>query len=211
MVVEVGDGHLRIALRAARRPAAPPTASRRRARRSRPPARRPARPSTSRHSPASQPIVPPRSGASSVAFARAAATAARRGRPCPTCGWAARRRAPAAAPARRAASRPAWRARRGQVERRVGARDVADQQRGAAGGPPHRGGAAADAGQVHQRRVDLAELDAPAADLDLVVGAAARRYRPSGSSRTRSPLRYARSQPSVGIGAYFSASFSGSR
>jgi hypothetical protein len=39
-----------------------------------------------------------------------------------------------------------------------------------------------------QRRVHLAQLDAPAAQLDLVVRAA-EEQQPSGSKRTRSPLR----------------------
>src|SRR6185437_11562083 len=59
---------------------------------------------------------------------------------------------------------------RGDVEGRVGARDIADQQGSATGGPSHRGGAATDPGQVHQGGVNLAEFDAPAANLDLVVG-----------------------------------------
>ncbi len=62
---------------------------------------------------------------------------------------------------------------RGQVEGRVGAGDIADQQRRPAGSAPHRRGAATDTGQVHQRGVHLAQFDPPTADLDLVVGAAA--------------------------------------
>ncbi len=108
MVVEIGDGHLRIALAHRRhqlRRGQRPTAER---------VEVGLRPVDRRgEDVAPQPGQPPH-GAAEIglllgAFARRPARAARRGRPCPTCGWAARRRAPAAAPARRAASRPAWR------------------------------------------------------------------------------------------------------
>ena len=59
-----------------------------------------------------------------------------------------------------------------QVERGIGAGNVADQQRRAAGGLAHRGRAAADPGQVDQGGVDLTELDPAPTDLHLVVGAA---------------------------------------
>ena len=49
--------------------------------------------------------------------------------------------------------------------------DVAHQKWCAACRFAHRGRSAADAGQVHQRGVDLAELDTAATDLHLVVGA----------------------------------------
>src|SRR5256885_1204158 len=60
----------------------------------------------------------------------------------------------------------------GDVDRRVGARNVAHQKRSAAWGLSHCCGAAADPWQVHQGGVDLTEFDAAAADLDLIVGAA---------------------------------------
>ncbi|CDP88027.1 hypothetical protein BN975_03859 [Mycolicibacterium farcinogenes] len=59
----------------------------------------------------------------------------------------------------------------GQIEVGVRAGDIADQQRGAACGLAYRGGTATDAGQMHERVVDLAQFDAAPADLDLIVGA----------------------------------------
>ena len=171
VVVQVGDGHLRVAVpqrghqlgRGQRAATEGEEIGLR--------TRRPAAASTSRHSPASHPVVPPSSG-----WPRrrrpAVATAARRDRPCPTCGWAARRPGPAAAPARRAAARPAWPGRwrcRSRDRRWRRSRPAGACRRG----PPNCRGTAADPRQVHQRRVDLTELDTSTADLDLVVGAAA--------------------------------------
>ena len=64
-------------------------------------------------------------------------------------------------------------ARGGDVEFRVGAGDVADQHRRAGCRPADRRRAATDSRKVDQRGVDLAQLDATAPDLDLIVGAAA--------------------------------------
>lgn len=50
--------------------------------------------------------------------------------------------------------------------------EVADQQVGAGGALADGGGRGADAGQGLEGGVDLAEFDAPAAEFDLVVGAA---------------------------------------
>ena len=118
----------------------------------------------------------------------AAATAARPGRPCPTCASAGRRPPRAAARARRAAARAARAPRRRCRSSPLGARRTrpapgcrARVRRTAAAAPR-------DAGQRQQRGVDLAELDAPAAELDLLVGAA-EEQQPASSARTRSPLR----------------------
>ena len=59
-----------------------------------------------------------------------------------------------------------------QIEGGVGRGDVADQNRCAAGGLAHRGSPAADAGEVHQSRVDLTEFDPASTDLHLIVGSA---------------------------------------
>ena len=74
----------------------------------------------------------------------------------------------------------------------------------------HRGRGAGHPRSGEQGTVHLAQLDPPAAQLDLVVSAPDE-HSPAASFRTRSPLRYARPQPREGIGAYFSASFTGSR
>ena len=61
----------------------------------------------------------------------------------------------------------------GRVERvRPGRHDVTDQDLVAAPGPAYRRGRTRDTGQRVQRGVDLTELDAPAAELDLFVRAA---------------------------------------
>ena len=97
-----------------------------------------------------------------------AATAGRRGRPCPTYGWAACRAPPAEGPTLRAghgAAAPAT----GLVEG-VADGQVAHEQLVARRRTTDRRGRAADARQREQRAVDLAELDAPTAELHLVVG-----------------------------------------
>ena len=60
------------------------------------------------------------------------------------------------------------------VVRRVGVRrdEVPDEDLAADRGRLHRGGRGGDAGQGLERGVDLTELDPPAAELDLLVGAA---------------------------------------
>ena len=165
---------------------------RRRARRSRRPAPVTGAPSTSVHCSASHASVAVESSAAGRPrrSRRAAATAARPGRPCPTSGSAACPRRRAAAPARRAAPRAAGRCAAAQVEVAVGCgHDVADEHLVAGRGRLHGGGGAGDPGQRLQGGVDLAELDPPAAELDLLVGAADEDAAPRARARTRSPLR----------------------
>ena len=215
VVVEVGDGHLRVARRAARRPAGPRPASRRRGRRSRPPGRRPARRARRATAPASQPV-----GAGEVRRAPSSARGPGSGHgsasrsTLPECGSAARRRGPAAAPARRAACSASAVAGRGRRRRR--GRRLATGSRPAAGVPlavrPHARPRRRDTpGRAMQRRVDLAELDPPAAELDLVVGAAledqAAGLEPDQVAAAVGAVPAERSASA----AYFSASLSGSR
>ena len=62
--------------------------------------------------------------------------------------------------------------RLGDVEAGIGRHEIADEQTVAGRGFADRGRGSAHAGQVLQGVVDLAEFDAPSADLHLVVGAA---------------------------------------
>ncbi len=172
MVVQVGDGDLRVAvpqrgdqLRRGQRAAAEGEEVGLRARRR----RRRADPATA---PASQLAVPPRSEACSAVAAR------RRPGQRVAVDLAGRAGGQLVDPDQARHQRGGQllgeqRPRGGHVEVRVGAGDVADQHRRARRRPPNRGGAAADARQVHQRRVDFAQFDAATADLDLIVGAAA--------------------------------------
>ena len=112
---------------------------------------------------------------------RAAATAAPRGRPCPRSGSAGtrRRRAPGrgrpAAPRAGARAPPSGRSR--GADARVGRRgcgvghDVADEHLAPGARRLDGRGCPRHAGEGLQRRVDLAELDPPTAELDLLVGA----------------------------------------
>ena len=93
----------------------------------------------------------------------------------------------------------------------LGGHDVADQEGHAAFGTLHDDGRGGDGAEGLQGGLDLAELDAPAADLDLIVGAALEEQ--PGAARAARGRRSGRRGPSRGwaSGAYFSASFAGSR
>ena len=154
VVVDVGDGHLRVARRAARRPAGPPTGCPRRASKKSSLGPLDAGAEDLGHSSASQPAVPSSwtSGLGRRAARRAAARAARRGRPCPTCGSGCRRPRPAAAPARPAAlGAAAAGGGRGRARRRL-------RRRGSRPGPgcrrrrAHGRGRPGDAGQRRAAR-----------------------------------------------------------
>ena len=141
---------------------------------------------------------------------RAAATAARRGRPCPTSASAGRRPPRAAARARRAAAR-AGRAPRRRCPARSLGHDVPHQHLVARPGAAHGSRRAAHPGQREQRGVDLAQLDAPPAELDLLVGApAGTAARPRRRGRRRRCGRRA-SQPSEGSGSELRGVLLGSR
>ena len=158
--------------RAAGRPSGPRSGCRRRGRRSRRPASATSAPSTSSQSSAIQAIVPvssgelrPRrlAGSGQGSASRSTLPDVRVGRPSTTASRGTR----AAGSAWRSSSM-AWAWSKPSVDG-----DVADQQLVAGAGPADRRRGADDAGEPEQRAVDLAELDAPAAELDLVVGAAA--------------------------------------
>ena len=126
------------------------------------------RPAARPASPRSGSAGPPRRGRR--CSPRAAATAARRGRPCPTSGSAGRRPPRAAARARRAAARAGASAAASVSSSRRRARrsrPAPGCRPGCGARPPPR----RDTGQREQRGVDLAQLDAPPAELDLLVGA----------------------------------------
>ena len=173
VLVDVGDGDLGEPSPAAGTPAGPRSGCRRRGRRSRrsgPDVRAEDVAPELRRASAAVPLELP--GCRSAARGRAAATAARRGRSCPTCGSGRsstsrqprHQRAGSRCAQRRRAPRPVERRRRRRRSRRA-AGCPALVRRTAAAAP-------VTPGSAEQRAVDLAELDPSAAELDLVVGAA---------------------------------------
>ena len=127
---------------------------------------------------------------SARSHARAAATAARRGRPCPTCGSAARRRPRAPGRAPRAAPRAvgAIAAARSKPAG-VGRHDVADQQRRARRAGPHRGRRRSHAGRAAAGPSSTSPSSMRRPPTLTWSSARPTNTRPAGSRRTRSPVR----------------------